>query len=262
MKIYLQRTTLFLAAILFSMGTIWSQKVEKSFSASGKSIKIIISSADLIVEGNSGSNLVIATEGLEPPPERAKGLKPLFNSAEDNTGLGLEVSETNNSITIKKASNQRLEYHLKVPSNAHLIIEETSWMGGDFSFKNLKGEVEAKTQGSDLIFTDVSGPIIASSTNGDITIIYAQVNPDKPNSISNISGDIDISLPASTKANLELSSISGEIYTDMNIQTKGDEKEGMTRLGGSNNISGTLNGGGVEINLKAISSDIFIRTKK
>lgn len=262
MKIYLQRTCLFLTLMLFALGTVWCQKVEKSFPAAGKTVKITISSADVIVEGHNGNNLIIETEGIEPPPERAKGLRPLFNSAEDNTGLGLEVVESNNEINIKKASNQALDYHIKVPKGAHLMVEETSWMGGDYTFNNLNGEIEVKTNGSDLKFTEVSGPIIASSTSGEITIVFAQLNQENPSSISNISGDIDISLPASSKANLELSSISGEVYTDLDIKTKGDEKEGMVRLGGSNSISGTLNGGGVEINLKAISSNIYIRAKK
>ena len=47
----------------------------------------------------------------------------------------------------------------------------------------------------------------------------------------------------------------------MDIQIGKDEKDGMHLLGGRNEISGTLNGGGVEIALKAISSDIYIRKK-
>ena len=179
MKNKLLRTVLFLCSILLLSSSVFSQKVEKSFSAAGKSISITISNADLTIEGHSGSNLVIETEGIEPPPERAKGLKPLFNSATDNTGLGLEVDEQSNAISIKKASNQDLDYHLKVPSNAHIIIEETSWMGGDYSFKNLNGEIEVNTNGSDLTFEEVSGPIVASSTSGDIVVVFSQLNTEK-----------------------------------------------------------------------------------
>ena len=35
----------------------------------------------------------------------------------------------------------------------------------------------------------------------------------------------------------------------------------MKRMGGNQKMQGTLNGGGVEITLKSISSDIYIRKK-
>lgn len=262
MKNKMQRTLLFLVLFLSGVGMSWGQKVEKSFSAGGKSIDIALSNASLIVEGHNGSNLIIETEGIKPPPERAKGLRPLFNDATDNTGLGLQVEESGNAIRVKKASNQQLDYRLKVPKNAHLKIEETSWMGGEFAFKNLNGEVEVKSNGSRLKFEEVSGPIVASSTSGEITVVFSELNTEKPTAISNVSGIIDISLPSSTKANLELSSISGEIYTDLDIKTPNSEEGGMKRLGGPHSLSGTLNGGGVEISLKAISSNIYIREKK
>ncbi len=37
-------------------------------------------------------------------PERAKGLKSLYNTAEDNTGLGLSVVQEGNVLKIVKAS--------------------------------------------------------------------------------------------------------------------------------------------------------------
>jgi DUF4097 and DUF4098 domain-containing protein YvlB len=80
-----------------------------------------------------------------------------------------------------------------------------------------------------------------------------------PTSISLVSGFIDITMPDDSPADLYLSSISGEIYTNLDVEIMGNNKENMQRLGGGRNIRGTLNGGGVEVNLKTISGDIYLR---
>ena len=54
-----------------------------------------------------------------------------------------------------------------------------------------------------------------------------------------------------------MSSTSGEIYTDLNFDM--NEEDGMKRMGGGMSVNAKLNGGGVEVTLKGISGDIFIR---
>jgi hypothetical protein len=121
--------------------------------------------------------------------------------------------------------------------------------------------LEVKTNDGSIELSQVTGPIVASSTSGNITVTYTSVEQSKPSAISNISGVIDITMPAGTKGNLKLTSISGEIYSDLEVKMA-TGRENMTRLGGGNSIEGTLNGGGVEISLNTISSDIFVRKQK
>jgi hypothetical protein len=48
----------------------------------------------------------------------------------------------------------------------------------------------------------------------------------------------------------------------MDIAMKGKGGNEMKHYGGGNTIEGTLNGGGSEMNISAISGDIFIRKQK
>lgn len=70
-----------------------------------------------------------------------------------------------------------------------------------------------------------------------------------------ISGFIDMGLPADKKADLDLKTITGNIYTDLNLPEAVNKREMELR------ISQKLNGGGVPINLETISGDIFLRKK-
>jgi DUF4097 and DUF4098 domain-containing protein YvlB len=67
-------------------------------------------------------------------------------------------------------------------------------------------------------------------------------------------------MPSATKANLALRSISGEIYTDFDLNL-GKGPDNMSRVGGQT-VSGNINGGGPTLSLKTISGDIFVRKAK
>ncbi len=235
-----------------------AQKFTKAFSnASGaKRVVIEADNAEIRVVAHDGKDVSIEGEGDYEVPERAKGLRPLYRDAQDNTGLGLEVTESSNRITIKKATSKEGNYTIRVPADVAVKIEEKNWEGSEIRIKGIKGEIEVKSLGSDVILEDVTGPVVANTTSGDITVVFSQVSQTGPTNISNISGFIDVTMPASTKANLRLESISGDIYTDFDLNTK----DGMQRIGGST-IKTTLNGGGVEVTLKAISDDVYLRKK-
>jgi hypothetical protein len=253
----------------FSTGSIavWNsrdkgdlKKTSKSFTG-GKKIVFEIEKAMLQIEAHSGSDVIFETYDYEEPPERAKGLKPLYNTAEDNTGIGLQVDIASGVMTVNKASTEDMDFVIKVPNSVAVQIKETGWGGDEFLLKDIKGEIEIEAKGSDIVIEGATGPVVANTTSGDITINFTSVNQSKPSSITNTSGFIDVTLPSSTKANLELKSVTGEIYTDMDIKFEKSEEQGNMRRVGGRNLQGTINGGGVEIALKTISDDIYLRKK-
>ncbi len=236
-----------------------AQKFTKAFSNASGAKRVVIEADNAAIRVIAHDAKEVSIEGGGGDykvPERAKGLRSLYRDAQDNTGLGLEVTESSNRITIKKATSKEGNYTIRVPADVAVKIEEKNWEGSEIRIKGIKGEIEVKSLDSDVILEDVTGPVVANTTSGDITVVFSQVSQTGPTNISNISGFIDVTMPASTKANLRLESISGDIYTDFDLNTK----DGMQRIGGST-IKTTLNGGGVEVTLKAISDDVYLRKK-
>jgi hypothetical protein len=224
-------------------------------------VLLLIDGSRVRIEGYDGDELIIRAPHRTPPPERAKGLRPLYYNAEDNSGIGLAVTREGNTLRVTKASRYGGEYTIRLPKRVSLQYEQVNWGGGTIEASALMGDLEVKTNDGNIQLSNVTGPIVASSTSGSITVTYTSVEQSKPSAISNISGVIDITLPASTKGSLKLTSISGEIYSDLEVKMASG-RENLTRLGGGNRIEGTLNGGGVEISLNTISSDIFVRKQK
>jgi predicted secreted protein len=238
----------------------FAQEYTKSLSDK-QQLKIMLNRSDMKIEGYSGNEVKITALDYEQPPERANGLRPLYNNAQDNTNIGLQVTEEGDALTIREASNKGGEYLLKVPNNIRLSIMQLNWTGSDVTVRDMKSEIEVQAKNADISLLNIQGPVIANSTNGDITIVYSSLSQEAPSMISAVSSEIDITLPATSKANLVLKSMTGEIYTDMDIKMKQKNVKGseMHVVGGGQTIEGSTNGGGAELGISTISSNIYIR---
>ncbi|RYU93346.1 DUF4097 family beta strand repeat-containing protein [Emticicia agri] len=257
----MKKNILIVACILLT--AVYTQAQEfKSKLANTKDSKVAIElDADNIkIEGHAGDEVIIRGGSTEPIPEQAKGLKPLYNTNVDNTGLGLAVNLEGGVLKIEKASRKSSKYTILVPNKASIMFTQINFQGSMVTVNNIEGDLEIKTNNSDIRLNNVTGPIVANSISGKLTAVFSSLNQATPSSISLISGELDITLPATAKATLSMKSISGEIYTDMDLNLKSG-KDGMSRVGGGHNITGNLNGGGVNLQLNTISSNIYVRKK-
>lgn len=238
----------------------YAQEYKNQLKA-GQKVKILLNRSEMKIEGYEGNEIKITAMYYEQPPERAKGLKPLYNSAQDNTNIGLSITEEGESTIIQEATGQGGEYIIRLPQNARLSVEQITWNGQEIEVRNMKSEIEVQAKSADIHLMNVQGPVIVNNTSGDIEIVYAALSQQGPHMISAVSSEIDISLPAASKANFVLQSVSGEIYTDMDIKLKKKNQNGsdMHMVGGGQNLGGTINGGGTELGIKAISGNIYIR---
>ncbi|WP_080056782.1 DUF4097 family beta strand repeat-containing protein [Spirosoma aerolatum] len=251
------------ASLLLCLSNAQAQEYKtKLTNAKDRKVTLEIDAGDIKIEGYNGDEVVIqANSGYEAPPERAKGLKPLYYTAVDNTGLGLAVTPESGGLKIEKATRKSIKYTIKLPRKVGILYQQTNWQKADVTISNMDGDLEIKTNNGSMDLKNVTGPVVANTTNGEINIVFANIDQEKPTAISTINGEIDITLPASTKANMKLQTIHGEMYTDFDLGIK-NAKDGLARVGGSHSINGTTNGGGVDIQLKTINSNIYIRKQK
>lgn len=217
---------------------------------------------DIEIDGSNGDEIRISADDYEGAPEKATGLRPLSATGPDNTGIGLNISQAGNTVTISGIHRNRhqTDYHITLPANIKLRINYGSFRSDDILVRGMSNEVEIKSQVGDLKFVDVTGPIIASTLSADIDIEFSSLNQASPTSINSISGDVDITLPKDSKANLRLNSVSGEIYTDFDFDTI--DKRGGNQYWGGTSATALLNGGGTEFSVKTVSGDVFLRKGK
>ncbi len=243
-------------------GISQGQDYEMSPSGSVSELTISIENlyAELDIYGSDEKAIKISAHDYEGIPEKAKGLMPLSASGPENTGIGLSVNQEGNTVKISGAHRKADEgrYRIQIPRQARLYVEYNSFHNADgIRFSDLNGEVEVESKIGDLYFENVTGPVVASTLSSDIDLVVSELNQDSPTALSSTSGDIDLTIPVSTKGDFELKSVSGEVYTDMDFEFGEDDR--LKRWGGGMSAEATLNGGGVRVSIRCVSGDIFIR---
>lgn len=231
----------------------------RSAVSNNATIKINEIIGDITIKGYAGNEIIIQPESFSIP-KTAEGLKLVTGFGSDNTGVGINVQEVDGTIAIQSVRRKETDYTIQVPEKVKLHITASSNRSGDISIEDFKGELEIKTRYNDLDIKNVSGPIVLNATYGEVNIVFSEVNQDKPISLIAAYDDIDITLPANTKANIEMESTYGDIYTDFDIKRE-NEANGMSKVN-NNPIIGTINGGGVKIYVKSPYENVFLRKQK
>ena len=246
--------------LLITAGSAYAQEFSYTVKGNATETTVWINQlyADLEIEGTQGSDIRIEAKGYEGLPEKAKGLRPLSSGGPENTGIGLSISQEGNRISISGAHREAddAEYLIMLPKNIKLNIDYNSWQAGDVKIKGMANEVEAKSQVGDLYFEDITGPIVAHTLSSDLEVKFNDLSQVSPSSITSTSGDIDITLPSGVKGTFKMATVSGGVYTDLDFDL-GEEGNVRRMMGAS--ATGKLNGGGVEVSLKTVSGDIYVR---
>ena len=94
----------------------------------------------------------------------------------------------------------------------------------------------------DLELETISGNITISSRTGAVKA-------------KSISGFVDFSSPGNQKADFYLKSITGEVYTDLDIKIANRQENPIVGY----ELKGKLNGGGEVISLESISGNVYVR---
>jgi DUF4097 and DUF4098 domain-containing protein YvlB len=131
----------------------------------------------------------------------------------------------------------------------------------------VEGELEIENVNGPVLLTNVAGSVVANSVNGGVTARLTRVTADKAMAFTSLNGPVDVTLPATIKANLKMRSDQGEVFTDFDMQMlpspapakPGTPRGGRYRVEVNRNIYGAVNGGGPEIELRTFNGSVFLR---
>ena len=235
-----------------------------------KEHKISMTSGTISIEGLDEVE-VIAYQGNEvilsrsshnhDDDDRSRGLK-VINSLglDDNTGLGLSAEKDGSTLTISQISKTCCgdDLEIKVPFGITIEVSNSSVGSGTIKMTDIKDEIVISTSYGSVELDNVSGPLAIKSVYGSIEGDISNLSQTGSISLNSVYSLIDISIPVSSKVDIELSTPYGEIYTNIDIDV--EKSSNMRRLS-SKRIRGTINGGGVDMSIKSGYSHIYLRKK-
>ncbi|WP_350284341.1 DUF4097 family beta strand repeat-containing protein [uncultured Croceitalea sp.] len=250
----MKKVTLFLITCVLAI-TVNAQS-DYSKSLSGIEWVKIDTKSGISVKTHDKNELLIKVSGMRQRSQKAKGLRLVGAGGTDNTDVGFSVVQDGNTLIVKNLrKSENAEVYLPKTQNVSVT---NSWHG-DIIIDGFSGEVEANANlNGGLQVYNISGPLTAYSLNESISVEFDKVAKDSPIVIRTTNGEIDVTLPESTPANLELASWNGEIYTNFDLARP--DKDGLKSVSGKN-IKGAINGGGAKIRLKSTNGTIYLRKK-
>jgi DUF4097 and DUF4098 domain-containing protein YvlB len=220
-----------------------------------KKLEINIPRGNITIQAYEGQEAVIEADGSTSRSLRARQKEPPPGMHRIDSNTAPRVSEQSNTVKIDMSmwpSGGNLT--IQVPAQTSVNV---TTMSGQIHIDGIAGEIEAKSMNGRVEVTNASGPVVANSMNGRIQVSLNTVMPDKAMSFSTMNGDIDVTLPASIKANVRMRTNRGSMFTDFDFQTRRDGGTG----GREQTTVGAINGGGPEIRFMTNTGDIVMRKK-
>ncbi|MET0464702.1 MAG: DUF4097 family beta strand repeat-containing protein [Chitinophagaceae bacterium] len=223
--------------------------------STGNEIKITAGCTDC---GNTGAN-VRYDDTQKEEDEKAKGLKAIYPGGTDNTGVGMLQQQNGGVLKLKDLMShlKREGLTISLPASVALYLDAGSL--GHITVDDWSGELELKTNVGEIKLKKVTGPVTAHSATGDIEADFSTLNQEAPISLASSTGNIEVFLPSTVKASIEMKSTMGGVYSNFDLVKQ--REDGLKPVSGHRAITGDINNGGVKVSLKASTGNIYLKKK-
>lgn len=168
--------------------------------------------ADIRITGTDGDTITVEStlNQRNSKPARPGALRRLDNE------VSFELTEKDNIVTLSLAGDNPwgghdADFKISVPRNIALNLKTDA--GGDLVVQGVEGDVEINNMNGEVRLEGLVGSAVINTMNGEVRAIYAKA-PQKPISITSMNGEVDLRLPADTKANIRMRTHNGSILTD------------------------------------------------
>lgn len=245
------------------------QQLTVPLSNPGKpyTLKVQLVQGSIKVISYEGKDIVINVSDPESNDNEKKERTNQGGMRRINSAGSYEISakESDNTVTVTSNSPLKtLNLQLKIPQDVKLKVSTVN--NGIIEVENVKGELEVNNTNGAIKLINISGSVVANTINGNVTVSFLSVDPKAPMAFSTLNGDVNVTFPADTRANLKLKTDYGEIYSDFDIDidktqpkaTKTNEAN-MYKIKMEGWVQGKINGGGPEMLMKNMYGNIYIR---
>jgi len=213
-----------------------------------------------------GSNrrdvLVIARERGQqqrPPASAGTALRQLAQTPP------FLLEEERNRISITVQSHRVIDLDIQVPSHTNMRLICAN--NGEVVVEGIEGDLEISNPNGPITLNGVGGSIVANSVNDKVKAKVTSLSAERPMAFSSLVGDVDVTFPASLKANLKLRSDEGRVFTDFDVSAlprpapTGDTRResGRLHIEVRPSVYGAVGGGGPEIELRTFNGNVYVR---
>lgn len=227
-------------------------------------VKASLVNGGITVKAYDGKEVIVEARSRNEESEKpSSGPKRLNIST-----TGLSIEEENNEVRVSTESYARtIDLIITVPTRTSLKLRAVN--DGDIVVTGVDGDLDVDDINGSVTLNNVSGSAVAHALNGHVHATFAKVSAQKPMAFSSLNGDIDVTFPADVKANVNIRSDRGDVFSDFDVQLQASAPQqvvedgrghgGKYRVKIDKTVHGTINGGGPEYQFTNFQGQIYIR---
>ena len=142
-----------------------------------------------------------------------------------------------------------VEYTLKVPRRARLFAVET--VNGGVDVTGVVGNVKVSSVNGAVVARNLESEAQLSTVNGRVEASFEKLHGTPLISLNTVNGNISLSIPDGSNAELSVSTVHGRISSDFGVPASNGRKHGGS-------FSGRIGSGGARIKLSSVNGGISI----
>lgn len=198
----------------------------QSQTNSQQNIHFNISVKKLSIEGYEGTEILIEEDGI------------YINILDDDCLKKMIAKSDEEGIFLKRNTSCVGELKFKIPQNKNLFISESVLQ--TISVLNYEGKVEIEGTKGLLNLIEVTGPLLVNCFESQILVVFSEFHQGERSNISSMGGEIQVYMPDSVNATLDISGRKIKTDLDMPLEKRRKAKK---------RIASTLNGGGQKLEI-------------
>jgi len=186
-------------------------------------IRLRVMWGDITVTGADTPEVTIVSNIKNKEQSEAKNANGLRRLDSETTYTAVEKD---NVVTIELGGDSPnpsagATLAITTPRATSLSIENT--FGGRADVRNIEGDIEIRSLNGEVSLDRIAGSALVETMNGEIHATFVKVAEGKPLSFTSMNGEVEVRIPAATKANVRLRTQNGAVLTDF------DEKALVTK---------------------------------
>lgn len=244
---------------------VLAQDFQKSYRLSqGSRVSIKNISGDVIVKGYDGEAVVVTG----------------YKEGRDRDQVSVEDLSDGSRVEVKVRYPERcncnasVRFEVKVPRTINLDYDAFSSVSGNVEVSEAMGTIRAKSVSGNVNVREVAGTVHANSVSGDVTVGEASGAVSAKSTSGNVqvdllrlegganmnrmefgsvSGNVEVKMPGSIGAEVEMSTMSGHLETDFPITIEKRE------FGPGRSARGRVGDGTRTLKLSSVSGSVYLR---
>jgi hypothetical protein len=243
----MRRSAINLSLILvFGLGLLVATSAAADFQKSysipaGGPVKVRNISGDITVTGYDGQTIMVTAtkEGKDREEVTIED-----HSSGDTVDLSVEYPHRGNV-------SASVNFDIRVPRSVEYNFGRLVSVSGNVQVSDVMGNLQVESVSGDVDVNGVSGVVSASAVTGNVNVDLKQAGSGNMK-FSSVSGDVAVRAPASLDADVEMSTISGSLNTDFDLEIH------EPRYGPGRSARGRLGSGTHSLRITTVSGRVSL----